>query len=181
MKDRIEIDGKVLRIVQGDITRADTEAIVNAAGESLSMGGGVAGAILRAGGPSIQEEAFTKAPIPTGEAVLTTGGRLPALYVIHAVGPRGPGARSDVLLEKAVRSALRVAEEHGIRSVAFPAISTGIFGYPMESCARIMTRVAVEWLRDPAHRVREIRIVLYDWRAYREFETALAAFTGESD
>jgi O-acetyl-ADP-ribose deacetylase (regulator of RNase III) len=167
--------GNVLRLTRGDITEAEVDAVVNAANEQLILGGGVAGAIRMAGGPSIQEECRGKAPIRTGEAVATGAGRLPARYVIHAVGPRGGDPDADRLLESAVVSSLRVAEELNLGSIAFPAISTGIFGYPLESCARIMTRTAAAWLADPGHRLTEIRVVLFDDRSYRAFEGAMSA------
>lgn len=178
MTDHITYGNRQLRIVQGDITRESTDAIVNAANEHLTHGGGVAGAISRAGGRAIQEESTRKAPIATGEAVITTGGKLRARYVIHAVGPRGAGQESDRLLEAAIRSSLRVAEENKLRSIAFPAISTGIFGYPLHDCARIMTRICAEWLRDPKRHLETIRIVLYDRQAYHAFEQALADVAG---
>ncbi len=174
MTDHITSGGRELRIVQGDITRETTDAIVNAANEHLAHGGGVAGAISRAGGPAIQAESTRKAPIATGEAVITTAGNLPAKYVIHAVGPRGGGHESDLLLEAAVRSALHVAEQNKLQSIAFPAISTGIFGYPLHDCARIMTKVCAEWIRDPARHLETIRIVLFDRTAYHAFEQALS-------
>ena len=166
---------KALRLVHGDITEADVDAVVNAANEQLILGGGVAGAIRNAGGPSIQEECRAKAPIRTGEAAATGAGRLPARHVIHAVGPRGGDPGADRLLESAVVNSLRVAEELGLRSIAFPAISTGIFGYPLDSCARIMTGACAGWLADPGHGLNEVRIVLLDRRSYRAFESALDA------
>ncbi len=168
---------KRLILEEGDLTEAPVDAIVNAANEHLAHGGGVAGAIVRAGGRSIQAESTAKAPIKSGEAVITGGGRLPARFVIHAVGPRGGQPGADALLERAVVNSLRVAEENGLKSIAFPAISTGIFGYPLEPCARIMTRVCSEWLADPDHGVAEIRIVLYDRGAYAAFEEALGGAT----
>jgi O-acetyl-ADP-ribose deacetylase len=173
MERRYPVVDKAVLLVQGDITEARVDAIVNAANERLLHGGGVAGAIARRGGPAIQAESLRKAPVPAGGAAVTGGGRLPARYVIHAVGPRGGQPGADRLLESAVTAALQAAEENGVRTIAFPAISTGIFGYPLESCAAIMTRVATEWLRDPRHGVEEIRLVLYDDRAYRAFDRAL--------
>jgi O-acetyl-ADP-ribose deacetylase (regulator of RNase III) len=173
MTDHLRFGDRELRLVQGDITRETTDAVVNAANEQLVLGGGVAGAIRRAGGPFIQEACHALAPIATGEAVITTGGQLPAKHVIHAVGPRGSGPEADRLLEAAVRSAFRVAEENGLRSLSLPAISTGIFGYPLHDCARIMTRVGAEWLRDPDHGLTTIRIVLFDREALQPFQQAL--------
>ena len=121
-----------IELVQGDITRQETDAIVNAANTTLLGGGGVDGAIHRAGGPAILDECKKIGGCPTGEAVITTGGRLKARYVIHTVGPvyRGGGAREAELLAAAYRNSLRVAKEHGLSSAAFPSISTGAYGYP---------------------------------------------------
>ncbi len=175
MERERRLGGKSLIVLLGNLLDETTDAIVNAANEHLAHGGGVAGAISRAGGPSIQRESDAKAPVPTGGAAITGAGRLPARYVIHAVGPRGGDPDADRLLESAVRSALALAEKHGLDSIAFPAISTGIFGYPMEDCARIMTRTAAGWLRDPEHGLERVRIVLVDERAYRAFEGELEA------
>lgn len=169
-----------LRLLKGDITQQQVEAVVNAANERLVLGGGVAGAIRQAGGPAIQADCNGKGPIRTGEAVATTGGELPARFVIHTVGPRGGVPGADQLLESAVGAALRVAEEKRLRSVAFPAISTGIFGYPLDSCARIMTRVCASWLDNPDHRLEEIRIVLFDEPAFRAFEEVLDGLPGQT-
>jgi O-acetyl-ADP-ribose deacetylase (regulator of RNase III) len=175
MESAKRINGKQLRIVRGDLTEARVDAIVNAANEQLVLGGGVAGAIARRGGPAIQAACDGLGPIRTGEAVLTTGGDLPARHVIHAAGPRGGQPEADRLLADAVANSLRVAEAHGLASIAFPAISTGIFGYPLESCARILTRTAADWLRDPSHALGEIRVVLFDEPAYLAFRAELEA------
>jgi len=122
-----------------DITTLDTDAIVNAANESLAPGGGVCGAIHRAAGPELARACAAAAPCPTGEARLTPGFRLPARFVIHAVGPvwHGGGAGEADLLASAYRSTVRLAAEHGLSSIAFPAISTGIYGYPLEQATPI--------------------------------------------
>ena len=129
-----------------DITTLDVDAIVNAANEHLSPGGGVCGAIHRAAGPELAAACAKLTGCPTGDARITPGFRLPAKFVIHAVGPvwRGGGAREPELLASAYRSSLRLADEHGIRSIAFPAISTGIFGYPLDAA----TEVAVTTVRE---------------------------------
>ncbi|HXH07008.1 MAG TPA: O-acetyl-ADP-ribose deacetylase [Vicinamibacterales bacterium] len=165
-------------LVKGDITDQQVDAIVNAANSSLLGGGGVDGAIHRRGGPAILEACrrlrATRYPdgLPVGEAVATTAGRLPARWVIHTVGPVY-SSREDrsALLAACFRSALRVADELGARSVAFPAISTGAYGYPVDEAAR----VAVRAVRDTPTAVEEVRFVLFDDRAYRAFEQALAA------
>jgi len=179
MEREARVGEKVLRLVEGDITDARVDAVVNAANEALVLGEGVAGAIRRKGGPGIQEECNRLAPIRTGEAVLTGAGKLPARYVIHTVGPRGGQPAGERLLRDAVESSLRQAEVHHLHSVAFPAISTGVYGYPLEDCARTMTRAAVSWLREPAHDLREIRFVLFDTPSFRAFEKALPGALGE--
>jgi O-acetyl-ADP-ribose deacetylase len=125
-----------------DITTLDTDAIVNAANESLAPGGGVCGAIHRAAGPELARACAALGHCPTGEARITPGFRLPAGYVIHAVGPvwRGGGEGEAELLASAYRSSLRLAEEHGLRSIAFPAISTGIYGYPLDQATDVAVR-----------------------------------------
>src|SRR5512135_490955 len=128
-----------IEIVEGDITTLDVDAIVNAANSALAPGGGVCGAIHRAAGPELAAECRRVGNCPTGEARLTRGFRLPARFVIHAVGPvwRGGGADEDRLLASCYRNSLALAVEHGIRSIAFPAISTGIYGFPAERAAGI--------------------------------------------
>ena len=149
---KTEIGQTVLELVEGDITELAVDAIANAANERLAHGGGVAGAIARRGGPAIQRESDAwvnqHGSVSTGSAAITSGGRLPARYVIHAVGPvydRTP--RSAQRLDSAVRAALAMADEHGPRSIALPAISTGIYGYPIEEAAEVMLRVTIEYLR----------------------------------
>jgi len=151
------------------------DAIVNAANERLQLGAGVAGAIRRRGGPSIQEECDRIGGCPVGEAVVTGGGNLPARWVIHAVGPvwSGGHAAEERLLASAVRSALSRAEEVGAESVALPAISTGVFGFPLERAAEI----SVEEGRRFAARAKTVgRIVfcLFDEEAYASFEKAMS-------
>ncbi|MFJ6797431.1 O-acetyl-ADP-ribose deacetylase [Streptomyces sp. NPDC091268] len=163
-------------LVQGDITAERVDAVVNAANSSLLGGGGVDGAIHRRGGPEIlaacedlRRSHYGKG-LATGRAVATTAGRLPAEHVIHTVGPvwSRDEDRSD-LLASCYRASLRVADDVGARTVAFPAISTGIYGWPMEDGARI----AVETVRGAATRVEEVRFVLFDAGAYAAFEAAL--------
>lgn len=137
-----------IHVVQGDITRQESEAIVNAANESLLGGGGVDGAIHRAAGPGLLEECRALGGCPTGEARITGGHRLPARWVIHTVGPvwRGGGHGEDDLLASAWRSSLRLAAERGIRTIAFPSISTGAYRFPLERAARIAVREIREHL-----------------------------------
>jgi O-acetyl-ADP-ribose deacetylase (regulator of RNase III) len=152
-------------ITKGDITQADTEAIVNAANPSLMGGGGVDGAIHRAGGPAILEECkkivAEKGPCRTGHAVITTGGNLKARYVIHTVGPRwmGGNADEDALLRQAYLSCLELAAAHGIKSVAFPAISTGAYRFPKDRATKIALSTVLEYIKEKP--LDEVRFVLF--------------------
>lgn len=135
----VKIRKTALILLRGDITDQETDAIVNAANEHLILGGGVAGTIRRKGGEQIQRECNMKiGGIHVGEAVITSGGRLKARYVIHAVGPRMGEANEDQKLKNSTLNSLRLADSEGLKSLAFPAISTGIFGFPIERCAQIM-------------------------------------------
>ncbi|MCI3271240.1 O-acetyl-ADP-ribose deacetylase [Streptomyces cylindrosporus] len=161
-----------ITFVQGDITQQSVDAIVNAANSSLLGGGGVDGAIHRRGGPEILAECrrlrasrYGKG-LPTGRAVATTAGKLDARWVIHTVGPvYSPGEDRSELLASCYRESLRVADELGARTVAFPAVSTGVYGWPMDDGARI----AVETVRAADTSVEEVRFVLFDQRAYEAF------------
>jgi O-acetyl-ADP-ribose deacetylase len=127
-----------LQLLEGDITELQVDVIVNAANEKLQLGGGVAGAINKKGGPTIQAECDRIGGTPSGTAVMTVAGNLKAKHVIHAVGPRKGEGEEDKKLASAVRSSLALAERQGMRSIALPAISSGSFGFPMDRCARIM-------------------------------------------
>ena len=166
----------LVECVQGDITRQpDIEAVVNAANAELRPGGGVAGAIHRAAGPGLYQECRPLAPIAPGEAVVTRGHDLPNRFVIHCLGPvYGVDRPSDVLLANCYRNAMRLARERGIRSVAFPAISAGIFGYPMEPAARVAIQTVREELKEDTP-VRNVRFVLFDDDALRVYERLLMA------
>ena len=166
----------MIEIVRGDITRLEVDAIVNAANEALRGGGGVDGAIHRAAGPELLEECRRHPGLPTGEAVITRGYRLPARWVVHTVGPvwRGGDAGEAELLQRAYRSAFRVAREHGdIRSIAFPAISTGVYRFPREAAARI----ALAEMR--AHEADFARVIacLFDEEQVRLYEATLLHLT----
>ena len=173
---RAEFGGAVVELVQGDITEQATDAIVNAANSALAGGGGVDGAIHRAGGPQIMEECRKIGGCPTGEARITSGGNLQARHVIHAVGPiyRGGASGEDHLLASAYRNSLRLAAENGLRSVAFPSLSTGAYGYPLRDAADIALATVVEFLRSGRHGLELVRFVLFDRRALKEFEEALS-------
>jgi len=147
LKMKKKIGNKEIELMEGDITKLDAEAIVNAAGPSLIMGGGVAGAILREGGQIIQEECNKIGSIDVGEAVITTAGRLKARYVIHAVGPRLGEGDEEKKLRMATLNSLKLADEHRLKSIAFPAISTGIFGFPKDRAAKVMLSATIEYLK----------------------------------
>ncbi len=160
-------DGRRLVVVHGDITEEPVDAIVNAANEHLAHGGGVAGAIVRRGGREIQEESRRwvqeHGPVPTGGAAITGAGRLPARYVIHAVGPRWGMGNEEALLYQAVQSALRLAHERSLRRISLPAISTGIFGFPKPLGARVIVRAVEDFLdAHPDTSLEEIRFCNID-------------------
>ncbi|NSW55110.1 MAG: macro domain-containing protein [Armatimonadetes bacterium] len=157
------VGGGEIRLVQGDITLATTDAIVNAANSALQHGGGVAGAIVRRGGRVIQEESNRIGRCPEGSAVVTGAGSLATRYVIHAVGPLGSDPEADSKLTSAVRAAFARAEELGLTSISLPAISSGIFGFPKDRCARILLREAEQWLTAQATRsLRRIDFCIID-------------------
>ncbi len=150
-----------VRVIKGDITEAPVDAIVNAANSHLQHGGGVAGAIVRKGGRIIQEESDRIGFVPVGQAAVTSAGTLSAKYVIHAVGPRWGEGEEEPKLRSAVKSALKQAEKLAIGSIAMPAISAGIFGFPKDRCARIMTEEIAAFTEGPAG-VKRVDIYLMD-------------------
>lgn len=156
------VNGGDLLVVQGDLTEQRVDAIVNAANCGLAHGGGLAAAIVRRGGDEIQAESWSKAPVPVGDAVVTGAGRLPCRHVIHAVGPRFGEGDEEAKLRRAVRSALACAEALGLASVALPAISTGIFGYPKADGCRVIVAEVRAHLEGRRGTVREIRLVSLD-------------------
>jgi O-acetyl-ADP-ribose deacetylase (regulator of RNase III) len=169
-------EDRTLRIVEGNIALLDVEAVVNAANKQLVLGGGVAGAIRTYGGPSIQEECRRLAPIETGQAVLTGGGNLKARHVIHAVGPVSGEGDEDAKLRRATLGSLEIAKEHRLSSIAFPAISTGIFGFPIGRAAEIMLDAALKFLRENVH-PKVVIFCLYDRGAAEVFERTLDKLT----
>jgi O-acetyl-ADP-ribose deacetylase (regulator of RNase III) len=146
---KTDIGNSVLELCDGDISEMSTDAIVNAANAQLVLGGGVAGAIRKKGGPSIQAECDKIGGTFVGGAVITTAGNLKARYVIHAVGPRMGEGDEDEKLKAATLNSLKVADENSLKSISFPAISTGIFGFPTERCAKIMLETAIGYLKGP--------------------------------
>jgi len=168
----VKVGQSVLELVQADITDADCEAIVNAANADLIMGGGVAGAIRRKGGAIIQEQCNKIGRIRVGEAVMTTGGNLKAKHVIHAVGPRWGEGDENRKLASATLNSLRLADKYGLKSVAFPAISSGIFGFPVDSCARIMLSEAISYLKNKTG-IEQVSFYLFDHPTFNTFQKKL--------
>jgi len=168
----------ILETVQGDITLQETEAIGNAANSALAGGGGVDGAIHRAGGPAIMSELNAKYKgCPTGSAVITGGGNLKAKYVIHAVGPRYSGSPKDAeLLSGAYRKSLELCTQNKISSIAFPSISTGIYGYPVEEASRIALKTVIDYLKDHPE-MKLVRFVLFDSKTLDVYQITLKEFT----
>jgi len=172
------IHQSTLEVVQGDITHQDTEAIGNAANSALAGGGGVDGAIHRAGGPTIMSELKTRYKgCPTGSAVITGGGNLKAKFVIHAVGPRYSGSPKDPeLLSGAYRKSLELCTQNKISSIAFPSISTGIYGYPVEEAARIALKTVIDYLKNHSE-INLVRFILFDSKTFSVYEEALKELT----
>lgn len=169
----VTVNKSRIQLVVGDITAQDTDAVVNAANSRLAPGGGVAGAIHRAAGPGLWEECGKLGGCRTGEAKISGGHKLPNKYVIHTVGPVYQGTGDDpVLLRSCYSSSLRLADENGIRSISFPALSTGIFGYPMDKAAAVAIRAIKEYLEGQTGIVL-VRMVLYDDASYREHVKAI--------
>jgi len=174
MEIRVTIGQSTLEMVQGDITLQDTEAVGNAADSTIAGGDGVDGAIHRAGGPTIRSELkATYKGCPTGLAVMTSGGNLQAKYVIHAAGPRYSGAPKDAeFLSSAYRKSLELCTQHKISSIAFPSISTGGYGYPVEKASRIALKTVIQYLHGHPE-IRLVRFVLFDAKTYQAYEETL--------
>ena len=166
------MQAKRIKLLKGDITQLDVDAIVNAANAHLKMGGGVAGAILRKGGQIIQEECDKIGFIGVGNAAISSAGRLKAKHVIHTVGPRMGEGDEDAKLKNATINALKIATQNSINSIAFPAISTGIFGYPLDKCAKIMLNTVRDYLSKNTL-PKEVLFCLYDSTAYSVFNRML--------
>ena len=174
-----------LSIIQGDITRQTTDAIVNAANSSLMGGGGVDGAIHRAGGPAILEECkqivSRQGRLPTGRAVITTGGNLQARFVIHTVGPvwHGGSQGEPELLASAYQESLKAAAENNLSSASFPSISTGAYGYPIAEASMVAIKTAVSFLKGQATSIKEVVFVLFDSATFQSYASALGEVAGE--
>lgn len=179
---RLAINNRLIELRQGDITEEKADAIVNAANSRLAGGGGVDGAIHRRGGPTIMEETSRRYPqgCPTGSAVISNAGQLPAQYVIHAVGPvwRGGQSGEAELLAGAYRRSLELAVEHGCCSIAFPSLSTGAYGYPIDQASRVALSTTKQFLLE--HELPElVRFVLFGSGAYGAFAAALDKLRAE--
>ena len=159
-------------VIQGDLTEMDTDAIVNAANNDLQLGGGVAGAIRRKGGPQIQKECDEAGPVPVGGAAITSGGNLKARWVIHAASMQLGGQTTARALQASTAHSLRIAAQKGLKTIAFPAVGTGIAGFPMRECAEIMLREAIKHL-EGATSLEKIFFVLFDKEAFTTFEAVL--------
>ena len=170
--DQITVNNSEIKLKQGDITDMEVDAIVNAANAQLILGSGVAGAIRIKGGPKIQEECNQIGGTFVGGAVITNGGDLKAKHVIHAVGPRLGEGDEDQKLKNATLNSLKLMDEHGLSSIAFPAISTGVFGYPIDKCAKIMISTTKEYLARETQ-IKEVIFCLYSNSDYEVFNKEL--------
>jgi len=168
----ITMNNTTLELVEGDITDLDGEAIVNAANENLVLGGGVAGTIKRRGGPSVQEECRRIGSTGVGTAVITGAGKMKFRHVIHAVGPKMGEGDEDRKLSAAVRSSLALADRHGLKSVAIPAISTGNYGFPVERCARILLTEVHRYLQGGT-KLQRVIVCLFDEATWKLFAREL--------
>jgi len=166
-----KINQTLIELVVGDITRESTDAIVNAANSRLAGGAGVDGAIHSVGGPAIMAECRKIGGCPTGQAVITTGGNLAARHVIHTVGPvyRGGAQGEAKLLASAYQNSLKLAAKHGLQSISFPAISCGVYGYPVHEAAHLALKICFDFARENTD-IKTIRHVLFDQRTYDIFD-----------
>lgn len=169
---KLKIRQSEIELIQGDITESNTDAIVNAANSQLVLGAGVAGAIRTKGGPSIQEECVAIGHCPVGGAVITGGGNLKARHVIHAVGPRQGEGDEEAKLKNAALNSLKVAEENNCKSITFPAISTGVYGFPLDACARIMLTATKEYLSGTT-KIERVVFALFDDKSLEAFNVEM--------
>ena len=175
---KVKIGQSELELVEGDITEMETEAIVNAANARLILGGGVAGAIRRKGGPAIQQQCNDIGGTFVGGAVITGAGNLRAKYVIHAVGPQMGEGNEDEKLKNATLNSLKLADEKRIKSITFPALSTGIFGFPVQRCAEIMLRSAIDYLKGKTN-LERVCFCLFGQEVSEVFERQLKKEIGQ--
>ena len=162
------VNKSIIELIEGDITEMNTDAIVNAANAALQLGAGVAGAIRRKGGPKIQEECDKIGGTFVGGAVITTGANLKARHVIHAVGPRMGEGNEDAKLRNATLNSFKVAEQNKLKSIAFPAISAGIFGFPLDRCAQIMLSTTIEYLKGETN-IKHVVFCLFGKESFETF------------
>lgn len=174
----MKINNCEIELVQGDITAQNVDAIVNAANRGLAGGGGVDGAIHRAGGAIIMEECRVICGCPTGEARLTSGGNLSATYVIHAVGPiYNDGVSGEAeLLANAYRNSLKLCVEYSISTIAFPSLSTGAYRFPVRDAAKIALSTVIEFLKNEPHELKLVRFVLFDAKTFETYRETLGNF-----
>lgn len=172
MKEK-KVGNTVIRLLQGDITTCDVDAVVNAANQELLMERGVAGAIKQAGGDAIAQEAANQAPIKIGEAIVTTGGNLKAKYVIHAAGVEKDAKTTSGIIRKAVKNTLKRAREHQMNSLAFPAIGTGVGGFPLDECAEAMLEEVAKAAREEKTVLEKVIFAFHDQKSYKAFEQVL--------
>jgi len=171
----MDLKDKII-IMQGDITDIEVDAIVNAANTRLLLGSGVAGAIRRRSGDSIQRECDKIGSIPLGEAVATVAGKLKAKFVIHAAGMHLGGSVSEESLREATRNSLLRADEKGLKTIAFPAIGTGVGGFPINRCAQVMIDIVVEYLKNEKTGIEKVYFILFDMETYKVFNDYLMKF-----
>jgi len=169
---KVNIENRILELLDGDITEMQTDAIVNAANARLILGGGVAGAIRKKGGPEIQAECNKIGGTFVGGAVITTAGNLKAKHVIHAVGPRMGEGNENEKLKNATLNSLKVADENNLTSISFPAISTGVFGFPIGRCAEIMLKTTIDYLKGQTG-LKKVVFCLFGKDSYQVFENQL--------
>ncbi len=169
---KVNIENRTLELLDGDITEMQTDAIVNAANARLILGGGVAGAIRKKGGPEIQQECNKIGGTFVGGAVITTAGNLKAKHVIHAVGPRMGEGNEDQKLTNATLNSLKLADQNNLTSISFPAISAGIFGFPIERCAEIMLKTTIDYLKGKTG-LKKVVFCLFGSDSYQIFTNQL--------
>jgi O-acetyl-ADP-ribose deacetylase (regulator of RNase III) len=172
------VNNRTIEVIEADITDMETDAIVNAANTQLVLGGGVAGAIRKKGGPKIQQECDKIGGTFVGGAVITNAGNLKAKYVIHAVGPRKGEGNEDEKLKNATLNSLKLADENKLKSISFPAISTGIYGFPIQRCAEIMLKNTIEYLSDKTQ-IEKVLFCLFSKDDYNVFEEELKKQTSK--